>query len=477
MGGAKGLVGPCTMNWMAKPVQLITLTIAVLFHNSGMTTYSTTALGLGSGTGLSDLYTRATSSLLSQNQGIKAIDAQLRRDDARLSSLGKMALALDGFRTTANKLSAAGLDLSASSSGKGVGATLSGSSAVAGSHTVEVKQLAQAQELASKALSARDAALGTGAATVIKIESGSGSNATTTTVRIGAANNTLDGIAKAMRDAGLDAEVVQDGKGYALNLTGKSGAANGMRISVSGDAALQGLLSYGPGTNSAMTQKTAAQDAQLVVDGKSITSSGNQVDSAIAGVSLTLSATGKSDVKVARDSSAIAANVKSLVGAFNDMNGTLAALRTGDSGSDTALNQVMNQLAQAIDGADRKTLSDLGITRKNGTLVLDEKKLNAAIAADPQRVSGFFTNAGKGLAEQLAQRAGQQIAEGGAVANQAHVVQDDVDKLTDKKAKITDTVNRQAAMLVQQYSLAGAGGSSLFGNGQVKPMSLFDFLA
>jgi flagellar hook-associated protein 2 len=444
------------------------------------TTTSTSSLGLGGTSGrLSDLYTSATKSLLAQNPGIKSIDAQLSRDGARLSSLGKMALALDGFRSAIGKLSAAGLDMAASSSAKAVEARLTGANAAAGTHTVEVKQLAQAQQLAGKALPARDAALGTGAATVIKVESGSGGASTATTVRIDAANNTLDGIARAMRDAGLDAQVVQDGKGYALSLTGKSGAANGMRIGVSGDPVLQGLLSYGPGVNSAMTQKTAAQDAQLVVDGKAVSAGTNKVDTAIAGMSLTLTAAGKSDVKVARDPAAIGANVKDFIAAFNTMNGTLAALRTGDAGSDTALNQVTAQMGQVLDGAAQKALAGMGITRKSGGLVLDEAKLKAAIADDPERVMGVFTKSGNGLAEQLAKRAGQQIASGGAVANQAHTVQQEVDKLSGKKEKIADAVNRQAAMLAQQYALAGAGvgGSALFGNGQVKPMSVFDYLA
>jgi hypothetical protein len=59
------------------------------------------------------------------------------------------------------------------------------------------------------------------------------------------------------------------------------------------------------------------------------------------------------------------------------------------------------------------------------------------------------------------------------------MVQQDADKLNDKKDKITDAVSRQAAMMAQQYALAGAntGGSALFGYGQVKPMSVFDYLA
>jgi flagellar hook-associated protein 2 len=438
------------------------------------TTTSSSSLGPGgTSSRLSDLYTSATKSLLAQNPGIKTIDAQLRRDDARLSSLGKMALALDGFRSAVGNLSASGLDMAASSSAKGVDAKLSGAGAVAGAHTVEVKQLAQAQQLASKALPDRGAALGTGAATVIKVESGSSAS----TLKIDSSNNTLDGIAKAMRDAGLDAQVVQDGKGYALNLSGKSGAANGMRIGVSGDPVLQGLFSYGPGIDSAMTQKTAAQDAQLSVDGKAVSASTNKIDTAIAGVSLTLSAAGKSEVKVARDPAAIGANVKEFVAAFNTMNGKLAALRSGDATSDSALNQVSAQMGQLLDGADGKALAAMGITRRNGSLVLDEAKLKTAIAQDAERVMGVFVKSGGGLAEQMAKHAGQQIASGGAVAKQAVAVQQEVDKLSDKKDKILDTVNRQAAMMAQQYALAGAGGSTLFGNGQVKPMSVFDYLA
>jgi flagellar hook-associated protein 2 len=246
---------------------------------------------------------------------------------------------------------------------------------------------------------------------------------------------------------------------------------------------LQGLLSYGTGANSAMTQKTAPQDAQLTVDGKAVSASTNKVDTAIAGVSLTLSAPGKSEVKVARDPAAIGANVKDFVAAVNTMTGKLAALRSGDAALDSALNQVTVQIGQLLDGADQKALAGMGITRrnggKNGGLALDEAKLKAAIAADPEGVMGMFTKSGSGLAEQLAKRAGQQIARGGAVANQAVAVQQDVDKLIVKKEKIADAVTRQAAMMAQQYALAGAnaGGSALFGNGQVKPMSLFDYLA
>lgn len=441
------------------------------------TSISSSTLGLGGTSGLSDLYTSATKSLLAQNPGIKNIDAQLTRDGARLSGLGKLALALDTFRTSAGHLSSDKLDMAASSSGKAVGAQLTSKDAAAGTHAVEVKQLAQGQQLATKALPDKGAALGTGSATVIKVQTGTGSNATTTTVRIDDTNNTLDGIAQAMRDAGLDAKVVQDGKGYSLSLTGKSGAANTMSISVAGDPVMTGLLSYGPGVNSAMTQKAAAQDAQFTVDGKALTSSTNKSDTAIAGVSLSFTATGKSEVAVKRDPSAIAANIKDFVGALNTMNTKLNGLKTGDGDGDAALIQVQNQLAGILDAADPKALADMGITRKGGGLVLDEAKLNAAIAADPDKVTQLFGKSGTGLADQFATRITQQMSKGGTLASQAAVVQAEVDKLTTQKQQVTDTVNRQASLLVQQYASAGTGGSSLFGMGLTKPMSLFDFMA
>jgi flagellar hook-associated protein 2 len=164
------------------------------------------------GTGaLSDLYTSVTKSLMVKNPGMKNLEAQLTRDSARLSTIGKLALALDQFRTSADRLSGAKLDVGASVSGNAVSAQVTDGKAAAGTHAIDVRQLAQGQQLASRALPDKGAAIGTGAVTMIKVDIGSGSGATSKTLRIDSGNNTLDGIAKALGQAGLDAKVVQDG--------------------------------------------------------------------------------------------------------------------------------------------------------------------------------------------------------------------------------------------------------------------------
>ncbi len=424
-----------------------------------------------------DLYASMTKSLLAQSPGIKAIEAQITRDSARLSSIGKLALALDQFHASASKLGGDKLNAAASASGKAVSVQLRDATAVPGTYAVEVRQLAQGQQLATKAQADKGAAIGTGAPTLIKIEIGSGSTATSKTLRIESGNNTLEGIAKAMQDAGLNAKVVEDGKGYALSLTGPTGAANTLRVSVSGDAAIKNLLSYGPAAQGGMASKAAAQDAQLTINGKPVSSASNTLAAAIPGVSITLNQTGASEVKTTRDASATAGNLKQFVSDYNTLQAKLRELKTGEPGNDAMLARVQSQIGEAFAGADAKALAAAGISRTSDGLALNEAKLNEAIAADPARVAQLFNAPGSGLAARLAGRVAEQMSTGGVLSSQAAAAQGSVEKLTAKKSMMTDALLRQASMLMQQYEQAGAGGSSLFGPaGAARPMSLFDIL-
>jgi flagellar hook-associated protein 2 len=439
------------------------------------TSISRSVPGFGGSAGLADVTASATKTLLAQDPGIKTIDAQLSRDQARLSAIGKLALALDEFRTGADKLGGDKLATAASVSGKSFTAELKDAKTATGSHAIEVKQLAQGQQLATRALPDKAAALGLGGAATVKIEMG-GSGASPVSLRIDSSNNSLGGIAKAMRDAGLDAKVVQDGKGYALSLTGATGAANTMRITVAGDPALQALLSYGPGVNSTLTQKSAAQDAKLTVDGKALSSPSNQLNDALPGMAIKLTAAGKGEVKVATDPAAMASNVKAFISNFNTLGGKLGAQNTGDAAGDAMSTQIRKQLDAVLDGAGARSLADLGITRRNGNLVVDDNKLKAAIAAAPDKVSELFGKPATGLAAQLSARTAQLLSSQGVLAGQAATVQNDVDKLTKQRTQVATAVSRQASALVQQYAMGGTGGSTQFGQAGVQPLSLFDMI-
>jgi flagellar hook-associated protein 2 len=422
--------------------------------------------------GLADLYGAAVKSLSARNAGLQGIDAQIRRDDARLSTLGRLANVLDDVRSVAGTLAASGLKLAAQVDGKALDARITASGAAAGTHKIEVKQLAQAQQLVTVRVSAATTPIGSGAPTVIKVEAGG----STKTIRIGAPDNTPDGIAAAFKAAGIDAKLVADDKGVALSLSSQPGAANAMRIGVSGDPALQALLAYQPGTRGAVTQASAAQDAIVNVDGKTVTSAGNKVTGAIAGVTLDLKAKGTGTVTLAGDNTAIAKNVKAFADAVNALPGRLAALKTNDIASDRTLAQIQDQVTRLVGGADPAMLAAIGVSAKNGKLAVDEARLNAAIALDPDQVAKVFANGGSGLADKVGAGIAQQLATGGTLAGQAAAVAKERDALSDRKTQMTQAVNAQASNLVQQY--ANAGSNSLFGlmNGG-RPMSAFDFLA
>jgi flagellar hook-associated protein 2 len=446
----------------------------------GMTTIPSTTTAAAAATAgsksLSDLYGSAVKSLTARSTGLQGIDAQLRRDDARLSTLGRLANVLDDVKSVAGTVAASGLKLAAQVDGKAVDARITAAGAAAGTHKVDVKQLAQAQQLSTVTVPSATTAIGSGTPTVIQIETGSGTAKNKIAIRIGAPDNTLEGIAAAFKAAGVDARLVTGDKGVALSLSGQPGAANAMRVQVAGDPALQALLAWQPPARGTVTQTSAAQDAVVNVDGKAVTSAGNRLTGAIAGVTLDLKATGSGTVTIAGDNDAIARNVKAFAAAVNGLPARLAGLKSGDVASDRLLAQIQDQVARLVGGADPAALAAIGVGTKNGKLTVDETKLNAAIAAAPDQVAKVFANGGTGLADKLGAGLAQQLATGSTLANQATAVTKDRDALADKKAQMTQAVNAQASSLVQQY--ANAGANSLFGMmSQGRPASAFDFLA
>ncbi|HAT29895.1 MAG TPA: flagellar hook 2 domain-containing protein [Janthinobacterium sp.] len=429
-----------------------------------------------------DVYARVEQIMTSQNKGATKLNASLTRDQTKLSALGQLQNILTQFQSVAQGVGGAGLATSATSSAPAVlGATSSGQ-AVGGSYALNVTRLAQGQALAGAVQKSASAAIGTGAATVIKVEFGTGegknfaAGKTSKTITIDSGNNSLQGIAAAFKAAGVDATVVQSGSGFALALKGATGAANSMRISGSGDTAVKDLLSYDTAASakSGLSQVAAAQDAQLTVDGKALTSASNTLTTAIAGTTLTLSGIGAAKVVVAKDASQIASNVAGLVAAYNSLNAKLQTLQTGDLKADTALGQVGTQLAQVLQGtgADATALANAGISvGKNGNMVLDDKKLKAAIAADPDAVGKLFTNNGSGIADRFAAKLTSLNGDSGGIHRETAALGKDIGGLNVKRAALTKALTAQANALVKMYSQqeqSGAtGGAS----------SLFDFMA
>ncbi|CDG83880.1 flagellar filament capping protein FliD [Janthinobacterium agaricidamnosum] len=436
-----------------------------------------------------DVYAKVERVMSTQTKGVSKVNDALTRDQTKLSGLGQLQAALAKFQSIAQGLSGNGLATSASSSTKGILNAITGGKSVAGTYDIDVKQLAQGQTLTSGPQKAADTVIGTGAPAVIKIEFGTNDGkdfkpgeGKSQTITIKSGNNTLQGIAAAMKEAGIDASVVKGDSGYTLAINGKTGAENSMRISVTGDAAVSDLLTYSPGSAKGMTQNQKAQDALLTVNGKEVKSASNTLDKAIEGVKVELTGAGKTSLTIARDPKEIAANVGKLIDAYNELNTKMQSLQKGALKSDTALNQVTSQMQQvlraATNGVPTSVLAKAGITfGKDGSLALDDKKLKSAIEADPEGISKLFTDNGNGVADKFAAKVAELTGDKGTLRREVTAVNKDITSLTSKKAEISKALTTQANALVKLYSQQEAAGNSGLPGFAGGGKSLFDFMA
>ncbi|MFQ5780202.1 MAG: flagellar filament capping protein FliD [Nitrospiria bacterium] len=293
-----------------------------------------------------------------------------------------------------------------------------GDSAVNGSYSVEVKQLAQAHKLSSVGFATSNATtVGTGTLT---ISVGTGN---TTSVTIDSTNNTLEGIRDAINAANGDvsATVLSDGTNFRLILTAKNtGQANTIKVVVNDDdgndtdTAGLSTLAYDPSlpvTN--LTESQVAQDALLKVDGiDNITKSSNTVTDVIQGVTLELvkKAVGTTVLMtVSDDTASVKGNIQSFVDEYNttikelsdaqsfNLETEVAGPLLGDPIVRIIANRLQSIVRQSVLGLSGSisNLAGIGITtQKDNTLTINSTKLDAVLKSNFSDVGKIFAFAG-----------------------------------------------------------------------------------
>ena len=397
---------------------------------SGISTQST-------GTSL-DVNSIVSQLMQAEQTPVLRLARQEAKYQAKLSAFGTLKGAVSGLQTTMSGLAVASrfLARTATASDSSVLSASAGSTAAPGSYSIAVTKLAQGQKLVAPGTANIATAIGNGTLTfdfgtlsggVFDSVTGkyttpatfTSAGAATKSVTIDATNNTLSGIRDAINAAavGMTATIVNDGQAlpYRLVLTSNTtGAAVSAKIAVTGDAALSDLLAQDPtGAPAAqsMAQTLTAQNAQITVDGMSISKASNSISDVIAGVTLNLaSETGATPVTltVALDPLGAQNSVQSFVSAYNSLAATLksltgydAATKTGgllqgDATARSVDNSVRAILSTALTGAGSYTaLTQLGVAfQKDGTLALDSAKFQAAVASHATDVAALFAQIG-----------------------------------------------------------------------------------
>ena len=422
----------------------------------------------------SQSYARIDKMTAKQNTGMSRLTDSLNQDKTKLSSLGQIQSLLTQFQSLAQGISASGLASSASSSSPAAEVQITGS-VTPGQYHVQIKQLASAQTLATPAQKSSSAPIGSGAATQISVVSGNPQSTKIISISIGSGsgNNSLQGIAAALKAAGIDASIqtAANGKGYSLTLASGLGASQQMQISVKGDATLKALLSFNPANSrNGMTQTGAAQDSIISVNGKTLRSDSNTLHDAIPGTTLEIRKTGSSDIAISQDNSQIKQHITSFVAAYNQLISQIGSLH-GNAPAAASATQVKSQLDQIVKSLPQGSaaLNQIGIQlANNGSMTLDSGQLERALHNSADKVNQLFSHQGRGIADLLSSGISQLTGSHGSLQKDIDATSKDIDSLSAKRDALSKTTSKQNNPLVNQYSQQA-------GNTGGKGLSLFDY--
>jgi flagellar hook-associated protein 2 len=373
-----------------------------------------------------------------ERQPIKKLDVREASYQAKLTAYGSVKGAVSSFQTALQSLNSASKfqSLKATSSDTTVFSASATSTAVAGTYSLEVSSLAQAQKLVAAGQTSSTATIGSGTATTVTFDFGTISGGTfnsgtgvytgatftstgtgTKSITVDSTNNSLQGIRDAINAAkmGVTATIVNDGSGtpYRLALSSdNNGTSNSMKITVAGDATVSSLLAHDPAGTQNLSETVTAQNANFKVNGVSVSKASNTVSDVIQGITLNLSkvTTSPATLTIARDTASISSSISGFVKAYNDLAGTLKNLSAYDAASKTGAilqgdstvrslqAQLRSMLSTAVTGTSGAltTLSDVGVSfQKDGTLALNQTKLDSAIANNFSDIAGLFASVGK----------------------------------------------------------------------------------
>lgn len=386
---------------------------------------------------------------------------QISATSALLGALSSFQSALNGLKTTT-----VFSGRSTTSTNEDIVTATATANAAPGRYDVEVERLASAQQISSVAFpQGGTTVVGTGSLTLTL-------GGTSFSVTVGEPANTLADIRTAINSAtdnpGISASIINAADGAHLVLTStKTGVANAIQVTQSGTLS---QLEYTPTNQANYTQLRAAQDALVNVAGYPTTSPTNTVEGVIEGVTLNLESAldGTTvSVEVGYDKTAAKEKVNSFVTAYNTLRGMLTRLGGYDSASKTGGPMLGDAMLTGLDSEIRRTLSNpvteagetfqtlasIGITtQKDGTLAVDDTKLDNALATNFDGVSRLFGNAETGVAAKLHAQISDRLADGAAIDLRSDSLQAEQRALLKKKDSIDIRMQIVQKTYMQQFT-------------------------
>jgi flagellar hook-associated protein 2 len=464
-----------------------------------------TATGLGSGLDIESLVRGLVAAERAPQEN------RLVRREAQTTSLisgfGQLKGALSAMQGSLSTLAEASTftDLKATSSQASAVSVSASASAVPGTFSVAVNNLADSQSLISGGFASADAEVGTGTLTINRgTPTYAGTNPDTytdfsvnpdsspITVTITSANNTLEGIRDEInaQNAGVSASIIQDNGAFRLLLSSdETGVTNSLAITASGDGDGNNTDATGlsalafDATTANLTQSRAAVDASYSINGATLSSASNTISDAVDGVSFTLleATTSNATITVAENTQGVTDAVKALVNTYNNYIRTANALTDydpatqragalqGDFSARSIISQVRNGIALPVGGLDTAftSLAQIGITTTStGALELDEAALSAALGNDRDGVAKLFAGGDvggttvEGIASRLDNVLSGYLGSGGVIASREASLNSTIEQIADER----EVLERRLASIEERYRTQFNALDSLLAN-------------
>lgn len=420
---------------------------------------TTSSLGVGTGV---DLQTMLTTIIAAERAPITVANAKISATNAKISLYGTLKSKLDSLQTASDtlrfpsKLSA----IAATSSDSTVVEANAAYTAPLGSYALDVKQLASAQKSFTNSY-ASGTTFDSGQLTFTV----SGAAATPIDLTGPA---TLQEVGAKINSAkiGVTATVITSGDGsQRMILTGdKTGSSNGFSLaSTATPSGGQSTLD----TFDALTpelQRSAAQDAQMTIDGISVTSSTNIFSNAVEGLTLTTAKIGQSNITVQNNATKITEAVQTFVDSYNAVTSLIknnsaynSATKTGQAfNGDTASRSILESLGStranspdSLSAATFKTLSDLGVTiQQSGLLSFDSTKLSNAISTSASEVVKTLNAYGEAFSTKILDLQGSNGAVSSRLSSLNSTVKRDQDRVAALEIRVSLVEKRYRAQFV-----------------------------
>jgi flagellar hook-associated protein 2 len=345
--------------------------------------------------------------------------------------------------------------------------------AVAGSYDIEVNSLAKAEMEISQGYASKSTEGDLGTGTMAVTYAGSTTNVTLTS------DMTMSEVAAEVDDIdGLTAYVMDTGDAstpYRLVIQGDDeGSANTVSVDTSG---LSG------GTAPSFTESVSASDAEVTVNGITITADSNTVTDAVPGLTLDLTevTTSAITVTVAADPEAIEAKVQTFVDAYNavlsyvDVNSVFDSDEgiRGPFVGETSVKRVVNGLRSVLGeefsdlGQDYDALSLVGIsTNSDDELEIDSDLFQDLLNDEPDQIADLFTGADGFIEAMIAKVDVYTDSTDGSLAIRQDTLEARIDDMEDQVDVYDRRLDRMNARLRSQFTAMETLVGTMNGTGQ-----------